>query len=105
SVRKIIELLVAGRYQEVAQITHEQRLDAQSIQRAIRDYGRQLEMPPEKEFDRLDVIKVENTEPPRFSVRIPLWTAEEGRSDLTLELTLIKSNNDCMVEVDDIHVL
>ena len=104
-VRKIVELLVAGRYQEIAGITQEQRLDAQSIEKAISDYGRQLEMPPEKEFDLLDVVKVENAERPQFSVRMQLWTMEEGRSDLSLELALTKKNDDYLVEVDDIHVL
>jgi len=34
-----------------------------------------------------------------------LWTAEEGRSDLSLELTITESGNGYLIEVDDIHVL
>ena len=34
-----------------------------------------------------------------------LWTAEEGRSDLTLELTLTDSRGEIyQIEIDDIHV-
>jgi hypothetical protein len=36
---------------------------------------------------------------------MPLWTKEEGRSDLTLELTVTMGANDTQIELDDIHVL
>ncbi|WP_422652961.1 DUF7668 domain-containing protein [Archangium sp.] len=35
----------------------------------------------------------------------PLWTREEGRSDLTLSVTAIKQGETYTVEVDDLHVL
>jgi hypothetical protein len=34
-----------------------------------------------------------------------LWTVEEGRSDLSLELTVAESGDGYLIEVDDIHVL
>src|SRR5712692_9329246 len=81
SVKRIVELLVAGEYDQIAKITRERRLDAESIQRAIREYGRKLVMPPCEVLDQLDVVQVRNVVPPRCSVRINLWTLEEGRSD------------------------
>jgi hypothetical protein len=36
---------------------------------------------------------------------MPLWTREEGRSDLSVEITLIAQNGDFRIELDDIHVL
>ena len=47
----------------------------------------------------------QGVKPPRWSVRMDLWTAEEGRSDLSLELTIIESGRGYTVELDDIHVL
>jgi hypothetical protein len=39
-------------------------------------------------------------------VAAPLWTAEEGRSDLTLELRLIEFAPEAYeVEIEDLHVL
>jgi hypothetical protein len=104
-VRQIVELLVTGRYDQIAKITNEQRLDAESIKKAISDYGRKLIMPPSEAYEHLDVIQVHNALPPRWSVRVNLWTAEEGRSDLSLELTLVQTGEDFAIEVDDIHVL
>lgn len=36
---------------------------------------------------------------------MPLWTIEEGRSDLSLELTLVENDKTISIELDDIHVL
>jgi hypothetical protein len=104
-VHQIVELLVAGRYAEIAILTNNQRLDGEAIQRAVRDYGRKLVMPPSDPFNLLDVIQVEDAAPPCWSVRMPLWTVEEGRSDLSLELTITENGSDYTVELDDIHVL
>ena len=53
----------------------------------------------------MDVIEVKNAQPRRWSIAMPLWTQEEGRSDLTLEITVIEQQNDFLVELDDIHIL
>ena len=57
-VRQIVELLVAGEYAQVARVTRGERLDAASIERAIREYGRKLVMPPDTAFGQLDVVQV-----------------------------------------------
>jgi hypothetical protein len=36
---------------------------------------------------------------------VPLWTAEEGRSDLSLELSAIPIDGGHRFEIDDLHVL
>lgn len=104
-VRHIVELLVAGDYEQVARITGGQRLDSGSIEGAIRDYGRTLVMPPDTAFEQLDVVPVKNAHLPRWSVRMNLWTAEEKQSDLSIELTLIEAEGGYAIELDDIHVL
>ena len=39
-------------------------------------------------------------------VRFDLWTVEEGRSDLSLEFTLVDGYNERMdFELDNLHVL
>jgi hypothetical protein len=64
-----------------------------------------LVLPPEEGFQLMDVIEVKNAQPRRWSIAMPLWTQEEGRSDLTLEITVIEQQNDFLVELDDIHIL
>jgi hypothetical protein len=43
--------------------------------------------------------------PPTWSVRCDLWTVEEGRSDLSLELTVVAAPLGPTIEVDNLHVL
>jgi hypothetical protein len=44
--------------------------------------------------------------PKCWSVNLPLWTKEEGRSDLTLQMHFTESDGALYaVEIDDLHVL
>jgi hypothetical protein len=52
----------------------------------------------------MDSIQVRGATQPRWSVTMPVWTKEEGRSDLTAELTIIDRGNGFAVEFDDLHV-
>jgi hypothetical protein len=98
-------LLVAQKYEELELLSHGIRLDSESMARAVREYGRKLIIPPDGSFDHLDIIRVENSNPPKWSVDVDCWTSEEGHSDLTLSLTLIETADGIVVEVDDLHVL
>ncbi len=81
------------------------RLTQSEMASAVNEYGRTIVVPPGQVIPNLDVVKVENSEPESWSVDVPLWTKEEGRSDLTLEVTMTESGRDLMdVEIDDIHV-
>lgn len=105
-ISRIIELLVAKRYDDVVALTVGRRLDSASIRLAISEYGRTLVMPPKDAFDNLDIVQIKDAIHPQWSVRVPLWTQEEGRSDLSVELTIVRSSKGQYgVELDDIHVL
>jgi hypothetical protein len=104
-VREIFELLVNAKYAEIEAKTNVTRLSADEISDAIRGYGRRLVMPPDDAFELMDVIEVRSSSPRRWSVIMPIWTREEGRSDLSVELTLIGDQRPFQVELDDIHVL
>lgn len=43
--------------------------------------------------------------PGQWWVVLPLWTREEGRSDLSLEATVTESSGEVSVVIDGIHVL
>lgn len=43
--------------------------------------------------------------PGGFAVDVGMWTAEEGRSDLTLQLTVIERAGAIAIAIDDLHVL
>jgi len=80
--------------------------------RALRAAQAELRI-PEDEVDPgdLDVVPIDPaawSRPDRreFAVHVPLWTREEGPSDLSLELTLVDAQDgNFAVEVDNIEVL
>jgi hypothetical protein len=104
-VRSVVQMLVAGDYNKVAALTKGRRLDAEAIKFTVGEYGRTLVLPPDDAFDQMDVVRVTNAPLPQWSVRMNLWTLEEGQSDLSIELTIIDSAGHYEVELDDIRVL
>jgi hypothetical protein len=104
AVREVVRLLVDRRYIDVEAFTAGNRLTATEIEQAIREYGATLIFPPEDAFDSMDAIEVEGVSPPKWSVVMPLWTQQEGRSDLSLELTVEQRLEGTRVEIDNIHV-
>ena len=105
TVKNVVNLLVAEKYRALEALTSAKRFTAEDIARTVTQYGRVLSSPPEQAYEELDVIKIQNASVPKWSVRMGLWTLEDGRSDLSIELTLIQNDRGYAVELDDIHVL
>lgn len=87
-VKSLVGLLVAGEWPELGRLVPGSRLSIEDMRVAVADYGRTLAMPPQETFDKLDVVDIAATSQQTVSVRFPLWTVEEGRSDLELVLTI-----------------
>ena len=103
TARHLHELLAGRRYSEMELLSGGRRLTADQIANSIRDYGCSVVSPPEDM--QLDVVKVETAQD-MWSVNVPVFTAEEGRSDLTLEVTMTKTGEPhCNVDIDGLHVL
>lgn len=106
TVVQLMHWLVAGDYAAIEQFTQGIRLSASLIRQAIADYGRTLVMPPDSALDQLDIIEIDGSNPKAWSVRVDLWTVEEGRGDMSLECTLIDHSGVLLTaEVDNLHVL
>lgn len=106
TVRRVVTMLAQGDYGALERLTKGDRLTAAEIAEGVRECGGKLIPPPDEAFDRLDVVEVEGAQPREWDVNVPLWTAEEGKSDLTLELTLRENREEIYdVEIDNIHVL
>jgi hypothetical protein len=101
-VEKIVSLLVEKKYNEIEKITNGNRLKKQEIENAINEYKRKLIYPPVEAYKNIDVIQVENAK--EWSVRFNLWTFEEGKSDLSIELNIIEINKEIIVILDNIIV-
>lgn len=105
ATKGVVAQLVAGDYEGLEQRTGGVRLSAEQMRDAVSQYGRRLRMPPDDVFKNLSIVDIRAPGPKAWSVVCDLWTEEEGRSDLSLELTLIEGDRGIRVELDDIHVL
>ncbi len=106
TVKLVATLLSQREYSCLAELAKNNRLSETEIRSAISDYGRTVILPPDSDFNRIDVVEIEGSHPPRFSVVFHLWTLEEGESDLSVELTCFdKGESEFGFELDNIHVL
>ena len=81
----------------------------------IREYGRTpgsddpgratLVSLPEETWQYAEVVFEDAGPPRKWSVVVDLWTAEEGRSDLSMEADVIDGPAGLQVRVHDIHVM
>jgi hypothetical protein len=112
AVRRLIDMLVAEDYDAIEEATRGRRLTAEQLRQAVDEYGQELQMPPQVMFHNFDVNEIEGAIPRAWWVLVDLCTAQEGRSDLTLEIRLtdtggelydIEINHD--IEINNLHVL
>lgn len=105
-ILQIVELLSSGSFDAAIDKCRCSRLTSDALRECVRNYGRTLTPPPPGGALReLDAVQMRSSGHPAWSVRVPLWTREEGRSDLTLELTVSMHGGNVEVSLDDLHVL
>ncbi len=106
TLRHLLSLFIDSDYHALEKMSQGIRLTAEEMEQAVKEYGATIVMPPSDVLDGLDIIEIDGSYPTAWSLRFDLWTAEEGQSDLSLELTVISNDEDLLkVEIDNIHVL
>ena len=106
AVGEVVPLLVGARYFDLEKLTGGVRLSAGELKGAVESYGKKLRLPPPEAVEPRSVVEIKSASPMRWSVYVDLWTEEEGRSDLTLEMTVIDGPGAShSIEIDDLHVL
>jgi hypothetical protein len=107
ALRTVLGLLVDGEYEVLDAMTNGKALSAAEMREAVESYGRTLVLPPDGNLPAdLDVFEVAGSLPRRLAVVMPLTTKEEGRSDLSVELTLTEAMPGLWVtEIDNIRVM
>ena len=90
AVRTTVGMLVDVHYDTLERVTRRRRLTAAMMRLAIEQYGRTLVRPPAEAYHGLDGIEVEHRGKHAFAVEFPLWTVEEGQSDLELDLLIVE---------------
>ncbi len=94
-------LLRDGRYSELEKSAPGSRVSAEEIARAIEQYGRRV-----LGIDASSASVVPHSDTSGWSVWVDLLTAEEGRSDLAVMMTLFDTPppGTYRVHIDDIRV-
>lgn len=88
AVSVVTNLLAEGSFDVLEATTRGRRLSAADLKAVVETYGQTIVPVPLSSLESLDAVPVEGAEVPTLSVVVDLWTEEEGRSDLTLELLL-----------------
>ena len=105
-IAQLVEALAYEHYSRVYELAANSRINESALRTAVKDYGRRLLPLPKEEWHRIDYVEVSNSHPRAWSVVVPLFTVEEGLSDLSLLLTVVNCGpNKFELEIDDIHVL
>ena len=104
SITDLVDALVRGDLASLDRDGRAGRVGAEGIRRSITDYGRTLTHLPDQAFDLAEAGEVD-ARPGEWWIVLPMWTAEEGRSDLSLELVALPTADGHRLEVTDLHVL
>ena len=106
AVGRLTECLAHRDYAGMCSSVRQSRMSPQELETAVRSYGRSIIPLPTEAYSLLNIVAETHATPPRWSVVVPMWTEEEGRSDLSLEITIEDvGGHDYAVEIDDLHVL
>jgi hypothetical protein len=87
-IRSVVETLVKGHFDQLERDGRSGRLASHELQEALQAYGRTLIPLPDEAFRLAEVYPIKG-QTATWAVDVPLWTAEEGRSDLTLSVTVL----------------
>jgi hypothetical protein len=103
AITDAVALIAAG---DITALQHHPqiRMKGQDPLTWIRDYPATLTPLPAETWDTADAIQHQQ-HPSTWSLVIPLWTLQEGRSDLSLEATAQDLTDGPLITIDDIHVL
>jgi hypothetical protein len=103
-IREVVRELAAGNYEGLEADGRAGRLTAGALREAVGQYGRTLVELPDEGLQYVWVYPQQGRENV-WRVDVDLWTAEEGRSDLTLSLLVERTGEGVRVEIENLHVL
>jgi hypothetical protein len=101
-ITEIIHNISVNDYDTIKANGQNGRVDTNDLKRVILEYDCTIIPLPDKAFSEAKVYLIDKS---RLDVYIPLWTKEEGRSDLTLFLSCFVIDGISKVEINDLIVL
>lgn len=79
-------------------------VDDDDLRSAVATYGRTI-APPPADYTFLRACELRARAIPTWHVEVDLWTEEDGRSDLTLEMTIEFEPTGPVVGINNLHAL
>ncbi len=104
ALRDLVHELVERNYRKLEEDGRAGRLTAEELEFALNRYRRRLVDPPGEAFETAKATQISGDKR-QWAILLDLWTAEEGQSDLTLEVSLRRMDGGVVVLIDDLHVL
>ncbi len=102
-IKKMNNWLVAGNYKALESYSQKKNMDSEYIREVISDYPFQLIHYPND--DAIEPYILEYDEPHAWGVTCPLWTKEEGKSDLVIDFDIeVDDSNHVIVNLNIIEV-
>jgi hypothetical protein len=106
TISVLSELLAQKDYERFCGFARSSRLTPGDVRRVIEEYRRCVVPLPDTAYPQINIVPVSGSRPQQWNVIMPVWTEEEGRSDLSLDITLQDSDaKTYSVEINDLHVL
>lgn len=101
-IREFVKQLVAKNYQKVVDLSFNKILNAEWIEKEIKDYLGRITIPPDSAYQDIEVNPYNDGS--GYWVNFPLWFNDES-SDLELIIDVKKSDGKLYFSLEDIHVL
>ncbi|MCP2226062.1 hypothetical protein OKW12_001468 [Pseudomonas silensiensis] len=99
----LVDALVNGDFDKISAENWYGRLNKHDIEERLSEYGNTLVLPPASFIEKIDTY--EYNDGSGLALDVPLWTEEEGMSDLTLSLELIYDGTQSKLQMTDLRVL
>ncbi len=100
---ELIDALVNGDYAKISERNWYGRLNKEDVESKLSEYGNTLTLPPNSFLEKIDTYNYNDGS--GMAIDVPLWTQEEGMSDLTISLELLYKENEPALQMTDLRVL
>lgn len=104
-VQDVLSQLGSGRIREVFARSIPGGMSEEYFREVLRDYAVTPVSPPPGADLAVRAYEVSTASTPTWAVDVPIWTREEGRSDLTLQLRIELDESDARIMVESLRVL
>lgn len=99
-IQDYVACLANKDYKAAQRLTLSDSVPIHDIQRRLEEYGNEITPLPANAFDLALVYQITDNQ---IDIYLPLWSREEGRSDLTLCMSCFKGEK--KIRINDLEVL